>query len=341
LIRAAAPVGLALMLGACASPPPLLQSHLPSHLQQAPLEIEATPFYPQTLHQCGPAALAATLGAAGVEITPEALAPQVYLPARQGSLQTELVAAVRRHGRLAYLIEPGIGPLLEELQAGRPVLVLQNLGTGSYPFWHYAVVIGYRPDRDQVVLRSGTTRREVTPARRFLRSWQLAEFWGLVVLRPGELPAVAQPDRYLRAVADLESTGQTAAARLAYAEATRRWPDNATAWLGLGNTEFKSGRLEQAEHSYRQSIRAAPGYPAAYNNLSEVQARRGCLDAALMTIGSALALPGEPAQRLRGLLVETRREIIEKRPPDHIGDPTSCGEEPPVPTGFAGRRSGI
>jgi tetratricopeptide (TPR) repeat protein len=150
------------------------------------------------------------------------------------------------------------------------------------------------------------------------------------VLRPGQLPATAQPDRYLGAVADLESTGQTEAAGLAYAEATRRWPNNATAWLGLGNTEFASGNLEQAEHSYRRAIRAAPGYPAGYNNLAEVQARRGCFDAALETIESALALPGEPAQRLRGLLEQTRREIIERRPTDQTGDPASCRDTAPI-----------
>jgi tetratricopeptide (TPR) repeat protein len=308
----------------------VLKPHLPGHLQRAPLELEATPFFPQTQHQCGPAALATALGASGVDITPNALAPQVYLPAREGSLQAELVAAVRRHGRLAYVIEPAIGPLLEELQAGRPVLVLQNLGTRSFPLWHYAVVVGYRPGRDQIVLRSGTTRRKVTPAHRFLRSWQLADFWALVVLRPSQLPATARPDRYLKAVADLESTGQTEAAGLAYAEATRRWPNNATAWLGLGNTAFQSGNLKQAEHSYRQSIRAAPGYPAGYNNLAEIQARRGCFDAALETIESALALPGDPARRLRGLLEQTRREIAERRPADHTGDPASCADTRPV-----------
>ncbi len=330
-------VGLALVLGACASPTPVLKPHLPDHLQQAPLELEATPFYPQTQHQCGPAALATALGASGVDVTPQALAPQVYLPAREGSLQTELVAAVRRHGRLAYVIEPAIGPLLEELQAGRPVLVLQNLGTRSFPLWHYAVVVGYQPDRDRIILRSGTTQREVTPARRFLRSWQLADFWALVVLRPGQFPAVAQPDRYLRAVADLESTGQTEAAGLAYAEATRRWPNNATAWFGLGNTEFESGNLALAERSYRQSIRAAQDYPAAYNNLAEVQSRRGCLDAALQTIESALALRGDPAQRLQGQLLQTRQEIVDKRPLNYAGDPASCLDTRPARPGFADR----
>ena len=328
--KAVAPLGLALLLGACASPTPVLQPHLPGDLRSASLELDSTPFYPQTLHQCGPAALAMVLGAAGVDVTPQVLSPQVFVPAREGSLQAELVAATRRYGRLPYVIAPGIGSLLDALQAGRPILVLQNLGTHSFPVWHYAVVIGYRADRDEVILRSGTTRREITPAQHFLRTWQLADLWGLVVLRPGELPDGVNPDDYLKAVADLESIGQTRAAGLAYAAATRRWPENATAWLGLGNTEFKSGSLAQAERSYRRAIRAAPGYPAAYNNLAEVQAGRGCFDAALATLDSALVLSGDAARRLRGVLRRTRQEIFQIRPPAYTGDPPSCLDSTPV-----------
>ena len=128
----------------------------------------------------------------------------------------------------------------------------------------------------------------------------------------------------LTAVADLESTGQTRAARLAYAAAARRWPDEPTAWLGLGNTEYRSGNLEQARRSYRQAIRADPRYPAAYNNLAEVQADLGCFDAALATLDTALQLVGEAAQRLRPALLATRGEIQARRPEDHKADAPNC-----------------
>jgi len=216
-------IGFALLLYGCASPSPVLRPHLPNDLSDTAVELDSTPFYPQTVHQRGPAALAMSLGAAGVDVIPEVLTPQIYLPARKGSLQPELIAATRRYARLPYVITPHIGSLLAELRAGRPVLVLQNLATGTFPAWHYAVVIGYLPNSDEFVLRSGTTRRDIVAARRFLGTWQLADSWGLVALRPGELPAGAQPERYLEAAADLESTGQARAAGLAYAAATRRW----------------------------------------------------------------------------------------------------------------------
>ena len=62
------------------------------------IELKEVPFFPQEAYQCGPAALATVLVAAGASVTPEALAPQAYLPERHGSLQLELVAATRRRG---------------------------------------------------------------------------------------------------------------------------------------------------------------------------------------------------------------------------------------------------
>lgn len=204
------------------------------------------------------------------------------------------------------------------------MLVLQDLGTDFYPVWHYAVVIGYIPESDRLVLRSGTTLRDTTPADRFMNTWRRAGSWGLIILRPGEMPVTAQSDSYLQAVADLESTGRFGVAALAYGAATRRWPENPTAWFGLGNTQYRLGDPIQARRSYQAAIRADPGYPAAYNNLAEIEAERGCFDAALGSLEAALALPGDAAQRLHGALTATRREILARRPTDYRGDAPTC-----------------
>ena len=55
-----------------------------------PVELTTVPFFPQEEYQCGPAALATVLTWTGVNVTPAELAPQVYLPERQGSLQLEI-----------------------------------------------------------------------------------------------------------------------------------------------------------------------------------------------------------------------------------------------------------
>ena len=47
------------------------------------VELAAVPFFPQEDFQCGPAALATVLAASGDATTPQALAPQSYLPQRR------------------------------------------------------------------------------------------------------------------------------------------------------------------------------------------------------------------------------------------------------------------
>ncbi len=161
---------------------------------------------------CGPSALATVFHRSGLEISSERLAEQVYVPRRRGSLQIEMVAATRRHDRLAVLVDGNLQAILDELKLDRPVLVLQNLGLKRFPVWHYAVVIGYDPDDDSFILRSGTTKRLVIRRSRFARTWARAERWAIVVLKPGELPQSQDATTYVNAVVGLESTGRLHAA---------------------------------------------------------------------------------------------------------------------------------
>ena len=263
-----------LMLTACASRSPILPQLVPQ--ATAPVELSDTVFFPQSEFQCGPAALATVLHSAGVVTKPDALAEQVFMPARQGSLQVELLAATRRAGRIPYQIDPTLRALRAELDAGRPVLVLQNLGLGMLPVWHYAVAIGLDPVGDRVVLRSGVERRQLSPASGFLRTWGLADGWAMVVLRPGELPAGADRARYLRAVAQAERFLSSGARRDAYRAALVRWPNDATAQFGAAFALHAGGDLQGAEDAYRGLIGRHPRHAAAHNNLAEVLSARGC-----------------------------------------------------------------
>lgn len=263
-----------LALTACASRPPVLTQLMPQ--ATAPVELSDTVFFPQSEFQCGPAALATLLHSAGVTAQPASLAQQVYVPARQGSLQVELLAATRRAGRIPYQIDPALPALRAELDAGRPVLVLQNLGLGMLPVWHYAVAIGLDPAADRVILRSGVERRQLSPASEFMRTWGLADSWAMVVLRPGELPATADRVRYLRAVAQAERYLSSGARRDAYRAALARWPDDATAQFGAAFALHATGDLQGAEDAYRELIGRHPRHAAAHNNLAEVLSVRGC-----------------------------------------------------------------
>jgi hypothetical protein len=183
---------------------PLLEQH------SLPVRVELTevPYFPQEKYQCGPAALATVLVYSGVDTDPQALTPQVFLPGRKGSLPVELVASVRRHGRLPYPVAADLEPILWELHAGNPVLVLLNLGFDWRPVWHYAVVVGYDARDDSFIMRSGREKRQVMRAGRFLDAWRMQDPWGIVVVGPGKIPASAQQVPFLREAASLEKSGR-------------------------------------------------------------------------------------------------------------------------------------
>ena len=294
-------------LSACASRPPLLPEWVAT--TAVPVELSDTPFFPQDAYQCGPAALATVLGQAGIEASPDVLADQVYLPARKGSLQVELLAATRRAGRIPYTIDPQPQALFAELAAGRPVLVLQNLGLPGLPAWHYAVVIGIDVSADSIILRSGTERRKLSPARHFLRTWRLAGHWAMVVLRPGELPAGPDRERYLHATALTEPYLTPAARGAAYRAALQVWPDDSTARFGRAFALQAAGDTAGAEHAYRALLDGEPRHVAALNNLAEVLAARGCYGSARETARRALQIARVDAPGLLAAINDTLRGI--------------------------------
>ena len=271
-----------------------------------PLLLERVPFHPQTEFQCGPAALAGVLGASGIRKTPQALAPEVYLPARRGSLQIELMAATRRAGRIAYPVEGSIDALTAELTAGRPVLVLQNLLVRTVPRWHYAVVVGADPKRNRMVLNSGKNKALPVGASTFMRTWDWGGRWGLVVLRPGELPARADPATYVAAVADFEAVAGPGKARPAYQAAAKRWPRDPGAQLALGNQAHAAGQRLQAVRYYRTGLDYAPQDAVLVNNLASVLGELGCPNEARSVLDS---LPKPEESRWRDQLLQTRREL--------------------------------
>jgi tetratricopeptide (TPR) repeat protein len=249
-------------------------------LPDARIELASVPFFAQTELQCGPAALATVLGAAGRDAAPDDLAGEVYTPGLGGSLQIELVAAARARGLLPYELEPEPAALMAELAAGRPPLVLQNLRLEAWPAWHYAVLVGVEPEERQVLLRSGTERRKLVGWSSFLRTWRRAGSWALVLLEPGELPARPERRRYFEAVAGLEETGRYEAAARAWQVALTEWHDDPVARYGLATAHHLAGDLDAARAGYEALLLDQPGHAAALNNLADLAAASGCPAAA-------------------------------------------------------------
>jgi predicted Zn-dependent protease len=306
--RAAAGVFLCaglLALSGCASLWPQtaqLREALPQGLPER-VELVEVPFFPQTEYQCGPAALATALASSGVQVTPEDLVSQVYLPERQGSLQVEMLAAARRHGLVSYQLAPRLEDLLRELAAGTPVILLQNLGFSDG--WHYAVAVGYDYERGEVVLRSGVKEREVLPFTVNELVWKRSGYWAMVAVPPERIPATADEQRWLSAIAALERAGNAVAARAAYSSFLKRWPDNLNAAIGLANAHHALGALTEAEGVLRKAARRDPESVIILNNLAQTLSDQGRHAEALTLIERA-AVAGGP---FSAAVAETRATI--------------------------------
>jgi hypothetical protein len=261
------------LLAGCSINPPLDLAQL---VPVDSIRLQGVPFYPQLEYECGPAALAGVLGASGVSATAQTVSPQVFLPGRQGSLQIELVAATRRAGRIPYIVEGTPQALVAELQAGRPVLVLQNLQTRDFPVWHYAVLVGLDAGANRVYLNSGAEQAMPIHAPEFLRTWDWAERWALVALRPEELPADAQASRYIDAVLEFEAVAGTQAALPAWEAAMLRWQQEALPYLALGNHAHSGDNLNSAADYFQRGLQFNPQDNALTNNLASVLGELGC-----------------------------------------------------------------
>ncbi len=302
---------LILALAGCATapPPPELTSENTSAALPRKVELDAVPYFPQEDFQCGPSALAMVLNHAGVSTDPEALKPEVYLPEREGSLQVEMAATVRRHGRVAYLLEPALGDILEEVARGTPVVVLQNLVLDWYPVWHYAVVIGYDLERKEIILRSGREQRQTLSFITFQNTWARSEHWAMVAVPPERVPATAQEARYVAAVNALGKTGKLQEARAAYQAAAVRWPQSLGVQIGLGNVAYLLKRLDEAEQVFRRAVDGHPDSVAALNNLAQTLSDLGRDEEALGYVQKAVALGGPLQDIARATQADIERKL--------------------------------
>lgn len=283
-----------LVLSSCVATPQsdrLLDSRQPA--SDSSVLLDEVPFFPQERYQCGPAAIATVLRFSDVPgVTAESMVSRVYLPGRQGSLQVEMLAAARQSGRIPYVIPGRLDAVLDEVRAGRPVLVFQNLGLSMLPQWHYAVVVGYDPEARELILRSGTERTLRTRLRVFERTWARADHWAMVVLRPGELPVEAEPLAYIEAVTAFAGAGNGQSVGPAYAEGARRWPQEPLVQISHANHLYGDGQYERAAEVLEDLLAHHPDIPDAHNNLAHALLRMGRPRAALPHAERAVSLGG-------------------------------------------------
>ncbi len=302
------PLGASLAgLAACAHQTRAVRAGAPSGLARAH-ELSATPFFAQTAYHCGPAALATALAAVGIPADPVRIAEQVFLPARQGTLQTEMIAGARRQGAVATRIAPTLEAALREVHAGNVVVVLLNLGLKWLPAWHYAVLVGYDLDAGEVLLRSGATFRAAMAMRTFEHTWARSGSWAFAALPPGRWPVSAPSASVIEAALGFERVAAPARAVDTYRSAIERAGPQLTLQMGLGNSLHAAGDSVAAVAVFRNTAMAHRS-AAAWINLAlllrasgdTAGARHAAREAGLL--GDAAW--AEPAQALQDELADT------------------------------------
>lgn len=276
------------------------------------VELAGMPFFPQTPLHCGPAALATVLRQAGIAADPATLGEQIFLPARGGTLQVEMLAGARRHGAYALALAPRLEDLLRELAAGQPVVVLQNLGFEGWPQWHYAVAIGYALEPGDLILRSGTTERLVLPLRTFEHTWARAGRWAMLALPPGTLAATVAEREALAAALAFERVALPARAAQVYGALATRWPDNLVARLGQGNTLAAAGDKRGAAAAFEAAAQRHDS-AAAWNNLAHLRWQLNEPAAAREALARAERGQGAELPAVAAALRSTRKLILDRQ----------------------------
>ncbi|MCL7939423.1 PA2778 family cysteine peptidase [Halomonas sp. ATCH28] len=291
---------LLLTLAGCAATPQLAETTERELPRKALLE--DTPFHGQRDYQCGPASLAMVLNASGVPVEVDTLIPQVFLPGREGSVQPEMLGTVRRHGRIPFRIDGNLDALLTEIDAGHPVVVMQNLSLPAWPVWHYAVAIGFDLEEETLILHSGMEPERIESFKRFDATWARSDRWAFVALPPGELPATTDAQAALDAIADFERVQGAKAALPAWEALVGRHPGAAMGHFALGNARHASGDSQGAIEAFEDAVKADPELAVAWLNLGLLHRERGEGDQAREALKRAAALPGPWQEQAREAL---------------------------------------
>ncbi len=131
--------------------------------------IPGVPFLPQEEETCGPSSLAMLLRFLGKKADTAEIAAETRTAGLRGTLITDLAAAARRRGVEAEVVDLDPAGLRAEIAAGRPVILLVDLGVWVWSRPHYLLVYGYGPRG--YVAHSGRTAAQVIPASDLAARW--------------------------------------------------------------------------------------------------------------------------------------------------------------------------
>jgi tetratricopeptide (TPR) repeat protein len=266
------------------------------HSNTSVLEV---PFIAQQPNYCGPAALAMLANYYGQPVTQDEIAGAIYLPEIRGTLTADLADYAQRCGLWVRQYRGNRADLCQKLAAGVPLIVLGKLGINE----HYFVVLAYRDG--EFTVHSDTRANLHLREDDFLRWWNRADRWTLLVCPPARTAWRLSADEHNDLGVFLERTGQFSAAAGHYREAVELTPRNSYFAMNLGNALMKQNLYAEAATAFRR----AGDNPDALNNLAYVLGELNAnLDEAVALCERAIKL--QPSHRayyldtLGGILIK-------------------------------------
>jgi tetratricopeptide (TPR) repeat protein len=172
-------------------------------------------------------------------------------------------------------------------------------------------VTGYDADHEKILAHFSDLPDEAISLSTFSAIWNRSGKWGMVPVPPDRIPATAQRSVWLRAAYDLETTGRSKEALIAYQYGTQRWPDDVPILFALANAQYRAGQMPEAEKVYRKILEMDPSHPYALNNLADLMCQKGRGKEALKLLDRNVS--GD--EKARSQIEATRQEIRSGCPP--------------------------
>lgn len=265
------------------------------------------PFFPQQEFYCGPTTLSEVFHYYDLPLSPNEIAPSIFIPNRQGSLQLEMITATRKNGLLAYSEKSNLETLIRLIDQDIPVIILQNLSIPWIPQWHYAVVIGYDLNEQTFTLHTGVTPKHTMSFSLFERVWQRANYWMLAPLPEAKLSPHLKSFKYIQAAYDQLVTNQKKTAVNNLKAATKTWPEEWLTYFLLGN-HFLEHNTQESVYWFHKGLKYAIKRAEYLNNYSYALSGIGCNKQAQQIINKAINL--EPFNQN---LLQSKQELQERK----------------------------
>lgn len=272
---------------------PKSDEYIKENFNRVSYKIEGVPFFPQESNQCGSAVLATLLNYWSIQTLPAQLQPLLFIPEKEGTLALEIKALSRSYDLIPYELNPNFSHLVSEIEANHPVIVLQNLGLDMFPRWHFSVVIGNDARNHKLLMRSGATKGLQTAYKTFETTWKRANYWAVVLLPAGRLPASLGPREVFLANYELESLGKKELAKAGYLAGQEKWPQNTIFPLALGNLAYFEGDYHRAETYFKKVVTMDQDNGDGWNNLANSLLARREFNKASRAIARALEIDPE------------------------------------------------